>query len=273
MKITGLCKTFSCGDYLPAILKTIYPFMDKIVFVNSDTNWIGQKGVNECTRVIDMWSNESDLQKKIVKLNCSASTQEEQYQVGYDYIKNNIDADWIFIFDTDEVWDCVNLQTLISHAKSNESINAYAVKMHTYIKSPLYRITPEEPCTPCVMVRPVFNSLNGIRGNSTRPMVILPEVKFHHFSYVRKTEHEVFNKIRTSIVGDCEDLSILKTIDLQVWKKEKWDKLPTSKNLQTTAGFESAWAGVEVIDKSKLPLSIQSLPIIKQLIEEGQNGR
>ena len=60
MKTVGLCKTFSCADFLPAILNTIVPKLDYIVFVNSYVNWLGQVGDNECLPVIKNWKENAE---------------------------------------------------------------------------------------------------------------------------------------------------------------------------------------------------------------------
>lgn len=263
MKVVGLCKTFSCGDFLPAILNVIYERLDAIVFVHSSINWAGQLGDNECEPVIRQWEKDNKVKgEKIHHLYTKSSAQKEQCQVGYSYIKENLKPDWIFNFDSDEVWGVSMFHTLLEQASIGEPYNGIAVKMHTYVKSPFYRVSPEEPCTPCVMVRPLFSELQGTRGNFTRPMLVLPELKFHHFSYVRMSEQEVFNKIRTSTVGDQEDAKILTNIDLEKWRQEKWDKLPNVRNFHTTFTLEHAWQSIEVVTEDDLPASVLNLPII-----------
>ena len=180
MRIVGLCKTLSCGEFLPAILETIYPQLDYIVFVNSDTNWLEEKTGNECKPFINSFV---DIDKKIVNLECSLNNQRDQYAYGYNFIREHLKPDWIFVFDTDEVWEDGQLEKLFNLAASNEEVNAIAANMFTYIKSPFYRIDPPEPLKPCVMVRPLFNRLQGIRGNNTLPKAVPNSIYFHHFSY------------------------------------------------------------------------------------------
>lgn len=260
MKVIGLCKTFSCAEFMPAVMAGIYDELDAIVFVHSDRDWLGNFGQNHVKYFTDSYP---DPFGKIESLSVSSSNQDEQYDIGINHIlKTHPDADWIFLFDTDEVWGSDELRHLKGIAAGLVVENAVSCSMHTYIKSPFYRIAPPEPLKPCVMVRALPHLLRGVRGNRVRPVRVAGDVYFHHFSYVRERESDVFAKIKTSHAGDGVDY-----VDLDCWKSEKWDALPHATDFHTTCGCENYWKRVEVITEDDLPGAVLDLPVVRQFKE------
>lgn len=263
LRIVGLVKTFSGHEFITAAIEEVYPFLEKIVFVNSDVGWAGERG-NTVKPVVEAWQKEHDTEGKIIHLDCNQQLQYAQNNVGYDYIRTNFDPDWIMVFDTDEVWDEISLNTAMNVLKKAVTYNAVAAHMHTYLKSPLYRVTPHEYCKPTVFVRPVHHSLLGIRGNSVSPRLISDDLYFHHFTYVRDNEEDIFKKIQTSLLGDQEDVPTTQLVDMEKWKETKWKNILRCRNLHTTAKFEKSWAKVKRVTVEDLPVSCRKLPIVEK---------
>jgi len=261
-KVIGLCKALTCGDFIPAVLEGIYDFLDEIIFVYPDRKWDGSIAKNEVCGAVREWKFKNDYALKITQWHTELIDQNEQYGWAIDKICKEAQPDWIFIFDTDEVWDAASMGKLVKRASELTYENALYCKMHTYIKSPLYRIEPEEPCTPCVMVRGIPEIFRGVRGNQSRPGTVLDGLKFHHFSYVRNTDEEVFEKAILSTGADG-----LQTVNMSEWKAEKWNQLPNSINLHTTKKCEDFWKGVRVIDKRELPEAVLELEIFKRSVK------
>ncbi len=262
MRVIGLCKTFSGSEFVKAAIKSVYPFLDKIVFINSDVSWTGEYG-NTVKPVIEEWAKNNDTERKIVHFQCNVMSQDEQYQAGYAWAKSAFNPDWIMIFDTDEVWDETGLNVAKRCLAECTEYNAIAANMHTYIKSPFYKVTPPEWCKPTVFIRPVHHSFLGIRGNEVTPRIIPDDLYFHHFTYVRKTEKDVLKKIATTLVGDREGTPS-NLVDMEKWIANKWNKLPKAKNFHTTKAYEKSWHKIEIIRECELPITVQGTPIIEQ---------
>lgn len=263
LKIVGLCKTFSGHEFVEAALEAVYPFLDKIVFVNSDISWLGKPG-NTVRPLIEQWQEENDSEEKIVHLNGSWKKQMDQYDIGYRFIRENYDCDWIFVFDTDEVWDKHNWELVTRTLAWDLWHIAVATRMKTYVKSPFFRIDGD-PATPTSFIRPVTKEMIGIRGGESRPKLIMPNIFFHHFTFVREQEEDVFEKIRTSIQADSDEYFVT-PIDLDWWIQEKWNKLPDAENFNVTIGYESTWRKVTVIKEDELPETVQGKPIIQRFL-------
>lgn len=265
MKIVALCKTFSGPDFVEAAIESLYSFVDAIVFVHSTRDWDGKEhNGNEVFPVVQAWAAVHDKQHKIHNLVGDWPAQKKQYDVGYDYIRSKLPCDWVMFFDTDEVWDYANLETAHGLLSKHVEVNAVAAYMHTYIKSPFYRVTPAEMCKPTVFIRPAFGRVNGIRGNQTRPRIIPEHLFFHHFTYVRRYERDVFRKVSTTLIGDREDVPNTQLVDIEKWRKEKWDKLPNATDFHTTAHFEKSWHAIRVVRPADLPASLRDKPILKE---------
>lgn len=263
MKIISLTKTFSGNEFIIPAIKSLYNFVDKFVFVNSDTSWTGKIG-NTVKPIIETWQKDNDTENKIVHFDCNLKTQRDQYTVGYRYIRENFDADWIMIFDTDEVWDFMNIERAKKLLSNSFNYNAIAANMHTYIKSPLYRVVPPEFCKPTVFIRPIFHDLIGIRGNGVTPKFFDEGLFFHHFTYVRYNEEDVFEKIKTSLLGDQEDVPATKLVNMKKWVIDKWNKMPRAYNFHTTKHFEKSWHRLKTIGIQDLPESVRETEIVKR---------
>lgn len=263
MKVIGLTKTFTGHEFIEAAIESLYGFIDKFVFVNSGISWTGEWG-NTVKPAIEKWQKVNDKENKIIHLDCNLRQQKLQYDVGYEYIRANFDCDWIMIFDSDEVWDFANLEKAKKCLHTATMYNAIGSKMHTYIKSPFYRVVPPEMCIPTVFIRPIHYTLQGIRGNGVAPRFVPEDLYFHHFTYVRFKEEDVFKKIHTSLLGDQEDVPQTQLVDIEKWKREKWDKMPRAYNFHTTKSFEKSWHRLKTVRLEDLPESVRDKEIIRR---------
>lgn len=264
MRLVALYKTFQGEEFVDSSIESIYNHVDKIFFLHSDISWLGETG-NTVRVVVDDWAIKSDACHKIVSIQFDTKNQNEQYDKGlsvireYGYINED---DFILLIDTDEVWDNDNIERLKARLVELPKITmSVACKMHTYIKSPFFRLDPEEPCQPTIIVRATVKSISGCRGNGVKPKVVMPDIKFHHFTYVRDSEEKVFAKIKSSTFADGASL-----VDLDKWIKTKWDKLPDCTDFHTSKGYEHYWKGIKRVTKDDLPevFQLQTKPIIRQ---------
>lgn len=263
-KVVALCKTFGGTEFVEAAIEALYDFVDRFVFVNSTRNWLGEPGVNTVLPVINTWAMAHDQKGKIIPINGDWAAQREQYEVGYEFITKNLKCDWVLMFDTDEVWDYSNLDVAAREMRQSPEYNALGAYMHTYIKSPFYRVTPPEMCKPTVLIRPIFQRVIGIRGNGVRPRKVPDNLFFHHFTYVRYREADVMKKVQTTLMGDREDVPSCALVDMERWKEKKWDKLPKAMNFHTTKGFEPSWHKIRVVSERELPSTVRDKRILKE---------
>lgn len=193
----------------------------------------------------------------------SFQTQDEQYVRGLHLIKAVAPLDkkvYVLIIDTDEVWDDDQLQKLIGTIINYPEYASYHSKMYTYIKSPLYRIKPQEPCQPVVAIN--LNMLKtddfGARFQKIHP-ALFTDVYFHHFSMVRATDEEIKEKMLLSAKADGN----VQIVDN--WFENTWHKIPNVENFHYNKGFETCWQGIEKIGVNDLPFLARTSAFVKRM--------
>src|SRR4030067_152050 len=281
MKIVALCKTFGGEEWIQPMVASIYPYVEKIVFVNSEISWVGRKG-NTCKREIngmatgriltkrqgqylqvkstmplDKNKDKIDINDKIISLNFDTIDQLEQCTYG---------CDFVMLIDTDEVWDSKDLENAIQFLKENLNYQAYRSSVYTYIKSPYWRVSPIEPLKPVCFIKSNLNDL----GNNARccglPSIVMKtdkgEIPYHHYVYVRNHFNTVLEKIITSHVSEQALYE-----DMAEWIPNVWNKLPNiNGGFHPAIGYKKNWFNLEVIGKDKLPkiLREKSFPIMEK---------
>lgn len=243
-KITALYKTWRGDEFAKESILSIYPFVEHIVFVHSEISWDGHIGNTAFEKIKEL----PDFQGKFIHLRFDGK-QDDQYKFGLEYIQNKLQSDFIMLIDLDEVWDFENLKKAISYLQ-NQSINAWSCKMHTYLKHPLYKVDPVEPCTPAIFIRSNIKEITGVRGHKIKPCQEM-DVKFHHFTGVRKNTSEIIDKIKLSNKADGS-----LPVCCESWKR-KWNNILNETNLHWTKGREKCWQRVVKVPLSFLPPIIE----------------
>ena len=253
--IIAVYKLFQGEEFLESSIESIYPYVKKIICVSSSLSWTGKTG-NTCRVLIEEWKRRFDIEDKIIKLDCKISEQAEQYQEAFTYLKkNDINYDFIMYIDSDEVWDAVMMEKAITYLDTVPA-QAFTAQMHTYIKSPFYRVK-NEPLAPVVFVRS-GNDYSGVRGNGVKDKFFMDGVYFHHFCSVRKNLSTVWDKHITSCSSEKVPLE-----NKQQWINEKWNGLPYTKNLlPISGGTVTHWAEVEEITMNEFPQLLQRNKLI-----------
>lgn len=258
MKIVALYKTFSGPEFVGASLASIYHFVDGVVMVHSEMGWDRTTG-NTVRPAAEEWTKRHDHAGKVRHLTAPVSAQSEQYDYGLKAVREQFpDVDFVMVIDTDEVWDAADLAEAKKRLATDTSSVRFSCRMRTYVKSCFYRVVPPEFCHPTVFVRniPALKFI-GPRGSSIAPSVHWPDVHFHHFTYVRQRDEDVFAKVRTSTIGDgC------RTVDLVAWKREKWDRIPHAMDLHTTVGAARSWSRVIEVGSNDLPDDVRDNPVV-----------
>ena len=247
---------------MEASLASIYYHVGAIVVLSSEIGWNGVMG-NTVKPVVEKWKKENDFYDKIKIIDFDSLSQDAQYQFGMMIIRKMYpQCQWVMIVDSDEVWDDENL--LIAKNKylkfGRKWVKSYKSKNVGYIKSLLYMIDDNNRAVRAtVFVRPDV-AFKGVRGSGIEPAIVMEDIFFHHVSYVRKTDELVFEKIRTSTIGDLGT----KSVDLDLWKKNVWDKIPNVSNFHYTVGFEYVWKSIVKLDVEDLPKVLQTHPMLSR---------
>ncbi len=253
----ALYKTWRGNEFVKESIESIYDHVEKIVFLHSEISWNGERG-NDVIDVVHEWKVANDLENKIINISFDCQNQTEQYDFGIKFINQMLGRKDILLIDTDEVWDACELKELYRLVKGYPDYNAFGVAMHTYIKSPFYRVGPPEICNPTVYFNGSLSDFKGIRGIESRRKCF-PDIHFHHFTYVRRNEEDLFKKIENIYKTESSEC-----IDLKKWKTEKWDKLPDSVFLHTAKGYEYSWRSVREIGLNELPDVMRNNEIVKK---------
>jgi len=255
----ALYKTWRGNEFVKESIESIYDHVEKIVFLHSEISWNGERG-NDVIDLVHQWKIVNDLENKIINISFDSQDQTEQYHWGINFINNMLDEKEILFIDTDEVWEKEDLLNLYKLAEENPDEIAFGVRMHTYIKSPFFRVEPPEICQPTVFYRGTAKDLIGVRGSGTKRMTS-EEIYLHHFTYVRRNEHDLFQKLENIYKTEGDSYG---HVDFKEWKEEKWDKLPESTYLHTAIGYQHSWKRVRVIELNELPEVLWENEIVKK---------
>lgn len=247
LKVVALYKTWRGDEFVIPSVESIYRHVDKIVMVHSNVSWAGERG-NTVAPVLKEWQKDGDIMHKLVHLHLDLQKQRAQYDRGLAYIRDKLDADYVLIIDTDEVWDDDQIERLLEYVSLDRKAQAVVCRMRTYVKDVHYRIEPPEPCSPTVLVKADCRDFTGTRGNGVSGKVMLQNVYFHHFTFVRRDVESIREKIVLSNLGDGAP-----HVDVDKWMAEKWARIPDCTSLHMTRGAEGAWQSVKVVHDSELP--------------------
>jgi hypothetical protein len=263
--IVALVKTFRGEEFIRAMTLSIYPHVDKIVFVNSALSWTGGKG-NTCYEEISKMMKEDGLKDKIISMECTTTDQLQQCDYGYQWIKKNLEADYVMLIDTDEVWDNENMIRAKAFIEMNPSHLSYRSHIYTYIKSPLYRLDPIEELEPVVFVNTKLPNLGISFRSCDIPFVRIPDVIFHHYVHVRKNFNTVLEKIVTSHSSESEQYQ-----DMSEWIPQVWNKLPQvegtwREGFHPNVKYKGNWKGIREISRKEMPAVLLDnyFPILEQ---------
>ena len=262
----ALCKTFRGSEWIMPMTMSIYPHVEKLVFVNSEVSWTGGRG-NTCKPVIKEMQRTMDPEHKIISLDLDTTDQFLQCEHGYQWILNHERPDFVLLADTDEIWNDADLIKAKDYIEKNPNYDAYRHNIYTYIKHPLYRIDPIECLQPVSFVNTYQPNLGTNFRACDMNFHVIPDVYFHHYVHVRKEFNTVLEKIITSHASEGDPYQ-----DMSRWIPEVWNKLPhiegewAEKGFHPNAKFRHLWRGIRQITPEEMPrvLREHNFPILEQ---------
>lgn len=253
MKIVSLTKTFRGEEFCIPSLESIYPHCHKVIYAHSNVSWQGEKG-NTVKPKIEEWCANNDKERKVINLDNDEQNQEAQYNFLSGHAEK-VGCDLKLLIDTDEIMDEDGIPRCIEFINRHPNFNSYWIRMHSYIKSPFYRIDPKDVLCPCVFIRKGSKIL-GCRGRDTRPVTTIEGPMLHHFCSVRKSFDDVWAKHMASCGTELVPL-----VDKDVWVK-KWNALPAGSDLLPVGGYEHQWKACKEISIDQLPKSMRQNPLV-----------
>lgn len=261
MRLIALYKTFDGGEFVDASLASIYEHCEAIVMVHSDVSWLGERGNTVRAAAIE-WCNEHDQSGKVHHVDVSLGTQEAQYQTGLEYIsRHKLPYDAILAVDADEVWEDQYFEQAKRQISENPFI-AYRSNMHTYLKTPFFRVYPPFG-SPTVFLRDPRWLLKSPRGCEA-PALQLDNVWMHHYTYVRESRAAVERKLHQSCLADGGEMVVPK------WMETVYDKLPFGENLHGFVRWRQVWERVDKVWLPDVPPAMRSASLLKQWLPQGQ---
>lgn len=249
MNIVALYKTFDGGEFIDASLASVYDFCTAIVMVHSDVSWLGERG-NSVKPLAIEWCEKNDTQSKVVHIDVSMDSQEAQYEAGINYIRDHkIPCDVVMAIDADEVWEDKYIENAVRQM-SDRPYQAYRSNMHTYLKTPFFRVSPPYG-SPTVFLREPKKLLESPRGCRSQA-VQLSDVWMHHYTYVRDSREAVERKIAQSCKADGNEQVV------RGWMESIYDNLPEGRNLHAFERWKHVWHCVEKIWISDVPPAMRT---------------
>jgi hypothetical protein len=261
MKIIALYKTWDGGEFIDASLASIYEHVSAVVMVHSDTSWLGERGNTVKPRAME-WCEHHDKFNKIYHVNVDTSSQEEQYSIGVDYIHKHFDYDVVMVVDADEVWEGQYIENAVRQMH-DEPFPVYRANMHTYLKSPLYRVEPPYG-SPTAFFRDPKPLTTSPRGHKA-PSRMLSDVWMHHYTYVRESRELVERKIEQSCLADKSGETVVNN-----WMERVYDAIPLGSNLHAFVKHTKKWEKVRKIWMDEVPPAMRTSKLLSLWKPDGE---
>lgn len=257
-------KAYRGGEWLNASLESISKQCAGAVIALSDQPWKGAIPLADgsyppenCTEPLTKF-RQRHPEFKIVTVRTPANTHSnQQYRLGMECIAKSFGKDCgVLIVDTDEVWNEADLLTLRQTMSNNHNALCFRSAIWTYLRSPLWRVTPQESARVVVgLANPDLptgkSRMADVYSLYPRNKIVDVPCNFHHFGYVRLDPEEITSKLANSTTQD-------QVPTRPQWKEIVWDTLPEGTNLHPQVGFEKCWGGVTEINIDDLPQSVPS---------------
>jgi hypothetical protein len=252
MKLVALYKTWDGGEFVDASLASIYPHVDAIVMVHSEFSWLGEFG-NTVRPLAMEWCQQHDKAGKVHHVNVDCPNQEAQYAAGIDFIDRYKLGDVVMVVDADEIWEAVYIENA-KRQIADHPYPAYRSNMHTYLKTPFYRVTPPYG-SPTVFLREPKFLTQSPRAHRA-PAKQLSDVWMHHYTYVRESREAVERKLHQSASADGGEVVV------QNWMTDVYDKLPEGHALHAFCRWRAVWNRIEKITYSDMPPAIRTAKLL-----------
>lgn len=253
-------KAFRGGEFFGASLESIVENTDGAVIVFSDEAWVRGLSLSEnCSGPLADF-HDRHPNYPVVALSGQWASSSEQYDAGLATIVEEFGPEAaVLVIDTDEVWDPLMLAELRNEVEHRPMVHYFRSRLYSYVRSPLYRVWPTEPTKTCVALQNALPQPTPNRFAVASPATVqLPQIAFHHFTYVRADEDDLRSKFVTTSSQEA-------TASDPDWWDRVWPHLPGGRNLHMTPGCEAYWKEIVQLVPSMLPSIVRDLPFVADL--------
>ena len=264
-KVIAVCKTFSGHEFVTAMIESVLPEVDGILFLHSEVSWSGKTG-NTVSKVVNESLREHGPANVMQEWYNTTSQQAQYDRAIMSLQERGIDYDYLLLVDTDEVWDSGMIKALVAQADRCPAYSAFACCMHTYLKTPFLKVTPKEWCDPTVLIRKGIKII-GPRGNFCPNKKVLTNIFFHHFTGVRNSLKAVIDKFWESTAVENQT-----HVPIEYWVENFWNTPLTAKRFHIVEGAEVSWNGIVKVNRSDLPLAMRNHPLVLSFEKYEQDG-
>lgn len=255
--LVALYKVYRGGEWFTASLESIRSHCAGIVVVASEQPWRNSPAPmlpENCRRPLEAFQDAHRDCTVLTLRHGEAQTSEEQYAAGLAVIKAVFGSGvGILLIDTDEIWEEAELLALRRAMTAHPRAKWFRSGIWTYLRSPLYRVAPQEKARPVVGLAnadvPTGRSrLADLYRLSTGgdDVFDVPNCNVHHYGYVRVDPEELVGKLASVATQD-------KVGSVPEWKQRVWDRLPVGENLHPQVGFARCWSRVEELPLRRQP--------------------
>ena len=161
----------------------------------------------------------------------------------------HLGTDYVFIVDSDEIWDVDDLKKLISMAQERPYVDCWGSRIHQYWKSTEWRIDPMDPFIPVVLVKNYIRFYDCRLCDSSN--MVDSGLIFHNMGWAR-SDDTIKRKIAHYNHPSMRNLHPMRPN----WYEEVWCKW-TPENSETMTGLHpthpDSWRkAVRVPDEERL---------------------
>ena len=269
MRIIAGMKVFNGGALVEPVVRQVMPYVDGLVAAVSDRSWNAPDIEPDGTADILHQLAEEYGPRKIEVLHGSWSKESDHVNSILNYIRSQVGSEpaYYFYLDADESYTNGHLEFLTSAVRDDFSnsrpINAYYVKRHCYFRTLRHRTSPMEMQDTLIVFRilpltrfPEGNSCRDVNTAGPRRKLAPDDCVMHHFSYVRSSHKEIYDKIRSFSHAD----EIIGGADFwfnYIWKT--WT--PQHRSFHPT--HPSVFQAVNEIPVSELPEQFQDTELVE----------
>jgi hypothetical protein len=250
-------KAYRGGEWFEASLESVIGNCSGAVVISTSEPWRGLPGTENrntgnlpenCRAPLTRFrERHPTFPMAIVDVN-GRHNSDTQYLVGLSVIKSLFGNEvGVLVIDTDEVWDSAALTSLREEMTNDRESHYFRSGIWSYIRSPLYRVHPQEKARVVVGLSSASVEIGDSRFSNIRGRKIKDlSISFHHMGYVRLDPEEIVLKLGNTASQDGVSARV-------GWKQKVWDHLPGGVNVHPAVMSEHCWSGVAEIDTSELP--------------------
>ena len=252
--VSALMISLTGENFVIPAIKSIYNHVERIVMVHGNCSWNGSVVENKVKLEVEKYfpNDPKFIHINLDLTNTQGNRSLVQYQAGKDII--NTLGHWTMVVDCDEIWDKTNLDKLFKGIPPAQDFGFDMIRtsIKTFIKDVRFNVI--EAGKPIVLLSPKVKCLGPRFSSNKYKSLIVDDIFFNHYSYVRNSDHEIFKKGWDSLTADGNNTNLAKEWS-DKWMKEVYHKMETHKDVMRHIhpGYPKAWSNLSILDYLDVP--------------------